>query len=76
MPFVATWMDVEIAVPSEVSQTKKDKYHMIWLICGILKKKGTNELTHKTEIKLQIQETNLWLPGGNGGSRDKLEDQD
>ena len=39
MPFVATWMDVEIAVPSEVSQTKKDKYHMIWLICGILKKK-------------------------------------
>ena len=51
-PFAATWM--EIIILSEVSQTKKDKYHMIWLICGILKKKGTNELTHKTEIKLQI----------------------
>ena len=39
MPLVATWMDLEIAVPSEGSQTQKDKYHMIWLICGILKKK-------------------------------------
>ena len=25
-------------IPSEVSQTEKDKYHMISLICGILKK--------------------------------------
>ena len=39
MPLAATWMDLEIAVPSEGSQTQKDKYHMIWLICGILKKK-------------------------------------
>ena len=56
MPLAATWMDLEIAVPSEGSQTQKDKYHMIWLICGILKKKrkGTNEFIHKTEIKLQI----------------------
>ena len=36
MSFAATWMDVEIAVPSEVSQTNKDKYRMIWLICEIL----------------------------------------
>ena len=35
MPFVATWMDLEIIILSEVSQTKKDKYHMISLICGI-----------------------------------------
>ena len=33
MPFVATWMDLEIIILSEVSQ--KDKYHMISLICGI-----------------------------------------
>ena len=38
MPFVATWMDIEIIILSEVSQTEKDKYHMISLICGILKK--------------------------------------
>ena len=29
MPFAATWMDLEIIIPSEVSQTEKDKYHMI-----------------------------------------------
>ena len=34
-PFVATWMDLEIIILSEVIQTKKDKYHMISLICGI-----------------------------------------
>ena len=35
IPFAATWIDVEIVIPSEVSQTQKDKYHMISLICGI-----------------------------------------
>ena len=31
MPFAATWMDLEIIILSEVSQTEKDKYHMIRL---------------------------------------------
>ena len=35
MPFAATWMDIEIIILSEVSQTEKDKYHMRALICGI-----------------------------------------
>ena len=35
MPFAATWMDLKIVILSEVSQTEKDKYHMILLICGI-----------------------------------------
>ena len=35
MPFAATWMDLETVILSEVSQTKKEKYHMISLICGI-----------------------------------------
>ena len=43
--FVATWMGLEIVILSEVNQTQKDKYHMISLICGILKKEGTNLFT-------------------------------
>ena len=35
MPSVATWMDLEIIILSEVSQPEKDKYHMISLMCGI-----------------------------------------
>ena len=34
IPFAATWMDLEIVILSEVSQTEKDKYHMMLLICG------------------------------------------
>ena len=50
MPFSATWMDLEIVILSEVSQTENDQYHVISLICGILKN-GTNDLIYKTEIE-------------------------
>ena len=63
-------MDPEIIILSEISQTEKDKYH-ISLICGILKN-DTNELIYKTEIDSQTQKTNLWLPKGESGERDKL----
>ena len=39
MSFAATWMDLEIIILSELNQLEKDKYHMISLVCGILKKK-------------------------------------
>ena len=32
---VETWMDLEMIILSGVSQTEKDKFHMISLICGI-----------------------------------------
>ena len=35
MPLAATWIDPETIILSEVSQTQKDKYHLISLICGI-----------------------------------------
>ena len=35
MPFAATWMGQEIVILSEGSQTEKEKYHMISLICEI-----------------------------------------
>ena len=37
MPLAATWMGLEIVILSEVSQTEKEKYHMILLIWGISK---------------------------------------
>ena len=35
MPFTATWLDLEIVILREISQTEKEKYHIISLICGI-----------------------------------------
>ena len=35
MPFATTWVDLEIIILSEVSQTVKDKYHMMSLTCEI-----------------------------------------
>jgi len=46
-------MNLEMIIPSEVNQTEKDKYHMILLLCGLLRKKDTNELIYKTEIDTQ-----------------------
>jgi len=42
MPFVATWMDLEMIILSAISQTEKDKY-MRSLICGVQFKNDTKE---------------------------------
>ena len=34
MPFATTWIDLEGIMLSKISQTEKDKHHMISLICG------------------------------------------
>ena len=48
---------------SEISQTEEDKYSMISLICGILKKK----IEH---VKTKVEK---WLPGVEGGrNRERL----
>ena len=53
MPFEVTWMDLEVFILSEVSQTEKDKFHMTSLVCGIPFFKMTqNELIYKTESDL------------------------
>ena len=33
-PFVATWMELESVMLSEISQAEKDRYHMFSLLCG------------------------------------------
>ena len=70
MPSVATWMDLEIIILSEVNQTEKDKYN-ISFICRNLKN-SIDELIYETEIDSQTQKTNLRLPR-EMGEGDKLE---
>ena len=49
--FLATWMDLEIIMLSEVSQTMRHQHQMLSLTCGILKKDRMNFaeqiLTHR-----------------------------
>ena len=47
MPFAATWMDLEIVILSEVSQTEKEKYGIPYT--WNLKRNDTHELVYKTE---------------------------
>ena len=57
MPFVATWMDLENIMLSEISQTEKDKYHYVITYMWNLKT-NTNESIYKTETDSQTQKTN------------------
>nr|KAF6422816.1 hypothetical protein HJG63_008617 [Rousettus aegyptiacus] len=49
LPFATTWMDLEVIMLSAISQTEKDKYHMISLMWKLRNnKKETNQKqTHK-----------------------------
>ena len=47
MPFAVIWMDIEIVIQNEVSQTE-EKYHDIDYTKN-LKRHDTKELTYKTE---------------------------
>ena len=66
MPFTAVWMDQDIIILIEVSQSEKDKYNVTyqWDL------KNTNELIYNAEINLQTQKANLWLPKGDGTGRE------
>ena len=67
MPFKATWMDLEIII----SQTEKNKYHILSLICGVCKN-DTNEPTYETETDSQTQRTGLWLPSGRRDAEERI----
>ena len=45
LPFVTTWMDFDGIMLSEMSQTEKDKYQTVSLICVIFFKKKSQ--THR-----------------------------
>ena len=63
MPFAATWMDLESVIMSEISQTEKEKYHMITHIWN-LKRNSMNELTKQKQTHRLREQIN--------GSRGKV----
>ena len=51
MPYAATWMDIEIVILS----LSNKKPNIIWYHLYVeFKNNGTNKLTYKTEIELQM----------------------
>ena len=63
MAFAATWMDLEIIMVSEVSQTVRQTSYAITYMWNL--KKGYNELIRRTETDSQTSKT-LWLPKETG----------
>ena len=74
MPSAVTWMDLEIVILSEVSQTEKDKYHMILLICSILKKVYKWAYLQKRNKVTDVENKHIVTKCERGG--DKLGDWD
>ena len=50
MPFAAVWMDLEIIIQSEVSQTERRIYNLN----VESKKSDMNELTNRNRLKLMV----------------------
>ena len=63
MPFVATCMELENLILSEMSQKDKDKCHMISLITGI---QWTAQMNLSTEKKIMDLENRLVAVGERG----------
>ena len=59
IPFVATWMDLEIIILTEVEGIYD--YHLY-----MESKNSKNELIYKIEIDSQTYKTNLWYQRGRG----------
>ena len=61
MPFATTWMDIEMIILSEVSQTKINVIYQFYVESN---KNYTKELIHKTETNLKILKVNVRLSMG------------
>ena len=76
LPFVTIWMELEGIMRSEISQTEKDKYFMISLICGVWTNtppKQTNK-QKLTQTKLIEKEIRLVVTRGGGLREGELDE--
>ena len=50
LPFATTWMNSEGIMLSEITQSEKEKYHIISLMCRILRKEERNRRFRKLVV--------------------------
>jgi len=56
-------MNLEPVIQSEISQKKKNKYHILMHIHGIYKN-NMDEPIHREEMKMQTSRMDLWTQQG------------
>ena len=67
MPLAAAWMQLEIIILSEVSQTEKDKNHMLSLMCGVQNMAQKNLSTEQKQTCRHREQTYACQVGGGEG---------
>ena len=72
MPFAITWVDFEGIMLSKISQTEKDKYHMILLTCGVKNKPKLIESKNRLVVGRDEVGRGNGREMGEGGQRYKL----
>ena len=70
MPFAATWIDLEVIILSEVSQTEKDKYYDIICMWNLKKLYKLTYLQNRNRLtdlgnKLMVTKGERWGEGIN-----------
>ena len=64
LPFVTVWLELESIMLWEISQTVKDKYHMISPISGTQSTKQTSEQNRTRDVEIKNK---LAVTRGDGG---------
>ena len=78
LPFAMTWIELESTTLSEISQSEKDKYRIMWSHSNVEFKRDTDEHIERGKRRKEERETNhkrllmienkLRIEGGSGGS--------
>ena len=57
IPFATAWMELESIMLSEISQTVRDKYHMITYKWNLINKTSKQNITRDIELKDELTVT-------------------
>ena len=71
LPFATTWINLEGIMLSEISQTERDKYSMLLLICGSQKIKQMHITKQKQMHRYREQTSGYQWGKGKGDGQDR-----